>query len=132
MTLRCTPTISSSVQPWASVTATSLPPGVSHGRYALTREQCRSVDGSAHVGIGVVGRRDQRLLDRPGAGPAQQVLRCAGLVVGAAGPRAAERLLTDDRAGGLLVDVEVARREPQELLRPGNGRAVLGDDRSGQ
>ena len=48
----------------------------------------------------------------------------AGLVVGPDGPRAAERLLTDDRAGRLVVDVEVAGRVAQLRPRPSIGRAV--------
>ena len=87
---------------------------------------------SAHVGVAVVRRRHERLLDRARRGPAQQVDRGAGLVVGAAGPAAAERLLADDRAGRLVVDVEVAGREPQLLLRPGDRAPVPGDDRAGQ
>ena len=73
---------------------------------------------SAHVRVAVVGRRHERLLDRARRHPAHQVEDRAGLVVGAAGPRAAERLLADDRAGGLVVDVEVARREPQRARSP--------------
>ena len=42
-----------------------------------------------------------------------QVQHRAGLVVGARGAGAAEGLLADDRAGGLVVDVEVARGEAQ-------------------
>jgi xanthine/uracil permease len=41
------------------------------------------------VRVAVVGRRDQRLLDGAGQGPALQVLRGAGLVVGAGGAAAA-------------------------------------------
>src|SRR6202012_2427685 len=66
--------------------------------------------GSAHVGVAVVGGRGEQLLDGAGADPADQVEERARLVVGAAGPGAAERLLADDGAGGLVVDVEVARR----------------------
>src|SRR5450759_2568407 len=60
-----------------------------------------------HVRIAVVGRRHERLLDGAGAHPAQQVELRARLVVRAAGPRAAERLLADHRTGRLVVDVEV-------------------------
>ena len=70
---------------------------------------------SAHVGVAVVGRGDEGLLDRAGRGPAHQVGRGAGLVVGAGRPRPAERLLADDRAGRLVVDVEVAGGEPQRV-----------------
>src|SRR5690606_25476252 len=77
-------------------------------------------------------RRDERLLDGPGADPAGQIEDRTGLVVGAGGAGAAERLLADHRAGGLVVDVEVARREAQPLRRVGDGPAVPGDDRAGQ
>ena len=46
--------------------------------------------------------------------------------------RAAERLLSDHRTGRLVVDVEVAGREPQHLHRLDDGLAVLCDDRAGQ
>ena len=87
---------------------------------------------SAHVRVAVVRRRDERLLDRARRRPAQQVLRGAGLVVGARGAAAAERLLADDGAGRLVVDVEVAGGEAQPLGRVGDGGAVLGDDRAGE
>src|SRR5687767_6780220 len=79
------------------------------------------VGTSALVRVAVVGRRDECLLDRPGRGPAQQVDRGAGLVVGAGRTTATEGLLPDDRAGGLVVDVEVARGEAQRLARPRDG-----------
>ena len=85
-----------------------------------------------HVRVGVVGGRDERLLDRPGRRPAQQVQRRTCLVVGARRARAAERLLSDDRAGGLVVDVEVARGEAQPVLRGQHRGAVVGDHRPGQ
>ena len=87
---------------------------------------------SAHVRIGVGRRRHERLLDRAGAGPAQEVLRRAGLVVGARGAATPERLLPDDRTGGLVVDVEVAGCEPQPVAGVGDDRPVLGDDRAGE
>ena len=61
-----------------------------------------------------------------------QVEHRAGLVVGAAGPGAAERLLPDDGAGRLVVDVEVARREAQRSAGLGDRGPVLGEDRAGQ
>ena len=79
---------------------------------------------SAHVRVAVVRRRDQRLLDGAGRGPAHQVLRGAGLVVGAGGAAAAEGLLADDGAGRLVVDVEVAGRVAELLHRVGRRRAV--------
>src|SRR3954453_1989763 len=85
-----------------------------------------------HVGEMVVGRRVERLLDRPRRGPPQQVRGGAGLVVGAGRARAAEGLLADDRAGRLVVDVEVAGGEAQAVLGPGHGAPVLRDHRAGQ
>ena len=78
----------------------------------------RLTHGSGHVRVRVVGRRHERLLDRARRHPADQVVPRAGLVVGAAGPGAAERLLPDHRAGRLVVDVEVAGREPQRVAPP--------------
>jgi hypothetical protein len=70
-----------------------------------------------HERIAVVRRRDEGFLDRTGADPADQVPHRAGLVVraGRAGP--AERLLADDRAGRLVVHVEVPGGVAQLLLR---------------
>src|SRR5580765_5443591 len=60
-----------------------------------------------HEGIAVVRRRVEGRLDGAGARPADQVPERAGLVVRPGRARAAERLLADDRSGGLVVDVEV-------------------------
>ena len=68
----------------------------------------RRPHSSSHERVAVVARRTEVLLHGPGADPAHQIQLRAGLVVGARGPRAAERLLTDHRAGRLVVDVEVA------------------------
>src|SRR5690606_25248869 len=78
-----------------------------------------------HVRVAVVGRRRERLLDRPGADPAEQVVVEAGLVVRAARTGAAERLLRDDGAGRLVVDVEVAGRLSESVLRFADRRAVV-------
>src|SRR5919204_3390086 len=61
-----------------------------------------------HERIPVVPRRDERLLDRARADPADQVPHRPRLVVRARRARAAERLLADDRARRLVVHVEVA------------------------
>src|SRR5215212_8547536 len=58
--------------------------------------------------VAVVARRQERLLDRPRADPPDQVPHRAGLVVRPRRARPAERLLPDDGAGRLVVDVEVA------------------------
>src|SRR5439155_16801317 len=69
----------------------------------------RAVPGlRIHIGIPVIGWRCVRLFDDPRACPADQVQERARLVVGARCTRAAERLLPHDRAGRLVVDVEVA------------------------
>src|SRR5207253_4282249 len=69
-----------------------------------------------HEWIAVVGRGRIRLFDHSGAHPADQVEERARLVVGARSARASEGLHPDDRAGRLVVDVEVAGRVDQ-LLR---------------
>src|SRR5919197_4179252 len=69
-----------------------------------------------HERVAVVGRRDERLLDRAGAHPADQVPHRARLVVRPRRARAAERLLPDNGAGRLVVDVEVSRRVAELFL----------------
>src|SRR5262245_43692626 len=81
-----------------------------------------------HEGIPVAGGRHERLLDAPHAGPPQQVHLRPRLVVGARGAAAAERLLTDHRAGRLVVDVEVAGGVAQDTGRLHDGRPVAGED----
>src|SRR5207249_4576902 len=82
--------------------------------------------------VAVVARRHERLLDRAWADPADQVPHRAGLVVRARGARAAERLLADDRAGRLVVDVEVAGRVLELLVRILDRRSVAREDGAGQ
>src|SRR4051794_36663149 len=72
---------------------------------------------SAEERVAVVARRDERLLDRARCDPADQVPQRAGLVVRPRGAGAAERLLADDRAGRLVVDVEVSGRMTEPLAR---------------
>src|SRR5512146_2892166 len=69
-----------------------------------------SVSLLCHERIRVVERRRERLLDGARAHPAHEVQLRSRLVVRSRTARAAERLLPDDRAGGLVVHVEVARR----------------------
>src|SRR5260370_22866859 len=85
---------------------------------------------SAHVRVAVVRWRDEDLLDGPGVDPADQVEDRARLVIGAAGPGAPERLLADDRPGRLVVDVKIARREPQRVRRLRDRRPLLGHARA--
>src|SRR5262245_32119108 len=62
-----------------------------------------------------VARRDEGLLDRTRRDPPTQVQGAARLVVRSRGAAPAERLLADDRAGGLVVDVEVSGGVAQPL-----------------
>src|SRR5262244_3102015 len=86
----------------------------------------------AHVRIPIVGRRGEQFLDGARIDPARQVEQRTGLVVGAAGSRPAEGLLTDYRSGGLVIDVEIACRESQRVGGSGDRGAVRRDDRAGQ
>src|SRR5262245_15803416 len=85
-----------------SAAATSHPVS---GRGPSTREALLL----GHERVAVVERGVERLLDRAGAHPADEVELGARLVVGAGAARAPEGLLAHDRARGLVVDVEVAR-----------------------
>src|ERR1700761_7095615 len=82
--------------------------------------------------VAVVGRGDERLLDRTGLRPPQQFERRSRLVVRAARARAAERLLADHRAGRLVVDVEVAGRVAQRGGRLDDRLAIAREDRAGE
>src|SRR5687768_14927161 len=84
-------------------------------------------DRSAHVGITMIGWRHEGFLDRPRAGPADQVPHRAGLVVGARGPRTAKRLLADYRAGRFVIQVEVSSGVPQPVAGPFECQAIIGD-----
>src|SRR5437899_61140 len=85
-----------------------------------------------HEWIAVVGGRHERLLDRARAYPTDEVPQRAWLVVCAASPCAAERLLADDRAGRLVVDVEVAGGVAQLFVGEIDCFALARKDRSGQ
>src|SRR5688500_3144611 len=76
----------------------------------------RLAAGGAEEGVPVVARGDEGLLDRAGRDPADEVPHRAGLVVRPARAGAAEGLLADDRARGLVVDVEVAGRVAERVL----------------
>src|SRR5260370_38913124 len=84
------------------------------------------------VRVAVVAYRQVVSLDRPRASEADHVPDRAGFVVRPGGPGAAERLLTDDRAGRLVVDVEVAGRVAQRVGRLPDGCFIRGEDRSGE
>src|SRR5207244_5548003 len=85
-----------------------------------------------HERVAVVGRGHERLLDRTGAHPTDQVPHRARLVVRAGSARAAERLLTDDGAGRLVVDVEITRRIAKLLTREIDCITLAREDRAGQ
>src|SRR5579859_2151696 len=104
----------------------------SRPRFALLLTTGNLVDLSSHVGVPVIRRRYERLLDGPGRDPAHQVLPGARLVVGTGGTRATERLLPHDRAGRLVVDVEVAGGEAQRPAGPVDDRPIRREDRAGQ
>src|SRR5215208_2364607 len=76
----------------------------------LTVEDTAKIVGTSPTTVQLIQHRALNRLR-----PAQQVQHRPGLVIGAARPRAPEGLLADDRTGGLVVDVEVARGEPQHL-----------------
>src|ERR1043165_5415710 len=88
--------------------------------------------GHEHEGGPIVLRRSERLLDTPRGHPPQQVEHGTRLVVGPARACPTEGLLTNDRPGGLVVDVEVSRRLPESLARFDDRRPVLGEYRTGE
>src|SRR5512136_2317720 len=91
-----------------------------------------SNSGLLEVRVGDRGGRDEVLLDGPLRDPSHEVGHGPGLVVRAAGAGAAEGLLADHGAGGLVVHVEVAGRVLEHLRHVGDGAAVLGEDRAGE
>src|SRR5262249_36283769 len=92
----------------------------------------RALSRFAEERVAPVARRHERLLDRARADPAQQIEDRARLVVGARRARAAKRLLADDGAGRLVVDVEVAGGEAQRFERLAHGDAVVRENGSRQ
>src|SRR5438105_6722133 len=85
-----------------------------------------------HERIAIVARRREGFLHGALADPAHEVQLGSGLVVRARSTRAAERLLANNGAGGLVVDVEVASRVTQRAQRLPNTGAVAAEDRAGQ
>ncbi len=55
-----------------------------------------------------------------------QVDGSTGLIFGAAAPRSTKGLLPDNGAGGLVIDVKIARAESQVAASFGHGCAVFG------
>src|SRR5881628_2010245 len=85
-----------------------------------------------HERIVVLRRWREGLLDRPRAHPAHEIELRAGLVVRAARPRAAERLLSNDGAGRLVVDVEVSGGVAERDVRLLDRAAVRREHRTGE
>src|SRR6267143_1438338 len=85
-----------------------------------------------HERVAVVGRGRVRLFDHPWAHPADQVEERACLVVGTGSARASERLHPDDRAGRLVVDVEVAGCVDQLFGGLANRLPVASKHRAGE
>src|SRR5439155_12136294 len=85
-----------------------------------------------HGRVTVIGRRDERLLDRARGDPADQVPHRARLVVRAGSAGTSERLLPDDCTRGLVVDVEVPGRILERLFRFLDRSPVAGEHGSGE
>src|SRR5437868_1165448 len=81
----------------------------------------------AHVRVFVIGGRGEGLLDRARADPTHEVQLRARLVVRPRAPSAPERLLTDDGARRLVVDVEVSRRVAERHHRFANRASLCGE-----
>src|ERR1700674_4660781 len=95
-------------------------------------EPSLTLGGLVHERVAVSLGRVVGLLDRAGAGPADQVQEAARLVVRPRGAAAAERLEADDGAGRLVVDVEVAGGVYEPLARLLDRRPLVGEDRAGE
>src|SRR5262249_9608938 len=85
-----------------------------------------------HVGILVIPGRRERFLDGSRTHPTQQIDLGTSFVVCPRRPSTSERLLSDDSAGRLVVDVEVASGVSQQLAGLHDGRPLGGKDRTGQ
>jgi hypothetical protein len=85
-----------------------------------------------HERISIVFRRYKIFFYGAGGDPADHVQQTAGFIVGAAGAPVAKRLLPDHRPGGLVIDVKITRGIFKYLIRPVNGIAVFGKNRTGQ
>jgi len=85
-----------------------------------------------HIGVAEVPCGQEGLLNGARGNPSFEIEPASGLVVRTGGPCAAEGLLADDGAGGLVVDVEVSGCVAQDVHRLYNGAAVEGENRAGQ
>lgn len=84
------------------------------------------------AGILDLGRRQELLLHRTHVDEPPQERRAARLVVGAAGPRPAKGLLSDNSSGALAVDIEVSSRVPQRVLREADRLPVVREHGAGE
>lgn len=75
---------------------------------------------------------NHRFLDGPGTDEAVKDSHRAGLVVGARGASTAERLLADNSARALVVDVEHTAAVAQQVASGHDGVAIGGEDGSGE
>src|SRR3982750_3722065 len=85
-----------------------------------------------HERVAIVARRREGFLQGSRADPAYEVQLGPRLVVRAGSARAAERLLTDDRAGGLVVDIEIPGGVPERAERLPDTRAIAAEHGAGQ
>src|SRR6266480_5997463 len=85
-----------------------------------------------HERVPIVGRRRESFLDRAWTYPAHQIELRPGLVVGARPARSAERLLSNDRASWLVVDVEIPRRVAERQRCLANCLPVSAEHRARQ
>src|SRR5262245_375814 len=74
-----------------------------------------------HKRVTVIGWRDEDLFDRAGADPTHQDHHRSGFIVRTARSRTSERLLPDDGAGRLVVNIEIARSKPKNAIGFGDG-----------
>src|SRR5687768_5646426 len=86
----------------------------------------------AHVCVAPVAWWRERLLHRPRAHPPDQIQLRTRLVVRARSACPPERLLPDDSASRLVVDVEVARRIAQRVVRFPYCRPIPCEHRTGE
>src|SRR6266550_1007217 len=85
-----------------------------------------------HEWILVVDRGRKRLLDVPGAHPANEIENGARLVVSTGSSRAAEWLLSNDSTCRLVVDVEVSGGISECRRGGAHGGTIAREDRTGE
>jgi len=91
---------------------------------------CRSLLG--HKRITIIGGGYEGFFDGSGAHPAKQIHHRTRLIVGSAGARSAERLLSNDSTRWFIVDVEIAGRKTERPMRIGYCLAIRRKDATGQ